>query len=134
MDRDLDGQKNVAERRHEHSPENKSTTFLTAIELFVALDKLVVKQIPMLTDYSPEIPMALLEKLYLCNTASLHLLSCVYQYLSARHSQSRPGWSILSNEYTQDSFAVRYHDKSPYLQCLKARIELDAMEKGCIDL
>lgn len=121
--------------RHRRSPEDQSTRFLTAIELFVALDKLIVKEIPMLTDYSPEIPMALLEKLYLSNTASLHRLSCVYQYLSARHSQSRPGWSILSDKFTQDSFAVRYYDKSPYLQSFKARIERDAMEqKGCVDL
>ncbi|KAG6369471.1 hypothetical protein JVT61DRAFT_14841 [Boletus reticuloceps] len=44
---------------------------LTTIELWVALDKIALKEIPMLTDYSPEVPTSLLEDLLLCKTASL---------------------------------------------------------------
>ena len=110
------------------NPEDRSTRLLTVIELYVALDKLVVKEIPMLADYSPEVPITFLEKMLLRKTTSLHRLSCAYQYLSARHSQSRSGWSVLSNKFTEDSFPVRYHDQSPHLQQLKARIEQDAME------
>ena len=51
-------------------------------------------------------------------------------YLSARHSQSRSGWSVISNEFTEDSFPVRYYDQSPHLQQLKARVEQDAMEQA----
>jgi hypothetical protein len=112
------------------NPEDQSIGLLTAIELYVALDKLVVKEIPMLADYPPEIPIPLLEGLLIRKTASLHRLSCAYQYLSARHSQSRSGWSVLSNEFTEDSFAVRYYDQSSHLQQLKARIEQDTMERG----
>ena len=111
------------------NPENMSIRLLTGIELYVALDKLVVKEVPMLADYSPEIPIAFLERMLLRKTTSLHRLSCAYQYLSARHARSRPGWSLLSNEFIQDSFSVRYYDQSPHLQQLKARIEQDAMEK-----
>jgi hypothetical protein len=111
------------------SPEDMSITFLTGIELYVVLDKLAVQEIPMLADYPPEIPIALLETLLLRKTTSLHRLSCAYQYLSARHSRSRPGWSLLSNEFTEDSFPVRYYDQSPHLQQLKVRIEQNAMEK-----
>ena len=106
-----------------------SVALLTGIELCVVLDKLAVKEIPMLADYSPEIPIALLERLLLRKTTSLHRLSCAYQYLSARHSRSRPGWSLLSDEFTEDSFPVRYYDQSPHLQQLKARIEQNAMEE-----
>jgi hypothetical protein len=109
--------------------EDISTRLLTAIELFVALDKLVVKEIPMLADYAPDIPSAFLDEVLLRMTTSLHRLSCAYQYLSARHSRSRPGWSLLSNEFTEDSFPVRYYNQSLHLQQLKARIEQDAMEK-----
>ena len=112
------------------SPEWTSIRLLTMIELYVALDKLVVKEIPMLADYSPEIPIACLETLLLRKKTSLHRLSCAYQYLSARQSRSRPGWSVLSNEFTEDSFPVRYFDQSPHLQQLKARIEQDAMEQA----
>jgi hypothetical protein len=111
------------------SPEDMSIRSLTGIELYVAMDKLVVKEIPMLADYPPEIPIAFLEKLLLRKTTSLHRLSCAYQYLSARHSQSHPGWSLLSNEFTEDSFPVRYYDQSPHLQQLKARIEENAVKK-----
>ena len=111
------------------NPEDASNRLLTAIELYVALDKLVVREIPMLADYPPEIPIACLERLLLRSTASLHRLSCAYQYIFARHSQSRSGWSVLSHEFTEDSFPVRYYDQSPHLQELKARIEQAAMNK-----
>ncbi|KAF8548327.1 hypothetical protein OG21DRAFT_1449260 [Imleria badia] len=108
------------------NPEHMSIMLLTGIELYVALDKLVVKEIPMLADYPPEIPIIFPEQLLLRKTTSLHRLSCAYQYLSARHSRSRPGWSVLSDEFTKDSFPVRYYDQSPDLQHLKARIEAEA--------
>jgi hypothetical protein len=111
------------------NPEDRSIRILTGIELYVALDKLAVKEIPMLADCSPEFPLASLEKLLLRKTTSIHRLSCAYQYLSVRHSRSRPGWSLLSNEFTEDSFPVRYYDQSPHLQRLRTRIEQDAMEK-----
>ena len=111
------------------SPEDASNRFLTSIELFVALDKLVVKEIPMLADYSPEIPIILLERLLLRKATSLHRLSRAYQCLSLRHSRSRPGWSLLSDEFTEGSFPVRYYDQSQHLQQLKARIEQDTVEK-----
>ncbi|KAF8551736.1 hypothetical protein OG21DRAFT_1498931 [Imleria badia] len=112
------------------NPEHVSTRLLTGIELYVALDKLVVKEVPMLADYPPEIPIAFLERLLLRRTTSLHRLSCAYQYLSARHSRSRPGWSVLLDEFTKDSFPVRYYDQFPHLQHLKARIEAEhAIEK-----
>ena len=110
------------------NPENKSNKLLTVLGLYVALDKLVVKEIPMLADYSPEIPIAFLERLSLHKTKSIHRLSYAYQYLSARHSQSHFGWSVLSDRFTEDSFPVRYYDQSPQLQHLKARIEEDAMK------
>lgn len=105
------------------NPEEASITLLTAVELFVAFDKLVMKEIPMLANYSPEIPLAFLEKLLLWKTTSLYWLARAYRYLYARQSQSRQGWSLLSGEFTEYSFAVRYYDQSPHLQQLKARIE-----------
>ena len=108
-------------------PEGFSIRLLTGIELYIAMDKLVVREVPMLADYPPEIPIPLLEGMVLRKATSLHRLACAYQYLSARHSQSRPGWSVLSNEFTEDSFPVRYYDQSPHLHQLKARIEQDAM-------
>ena len=103
--------------------EDRSNRLLTAIELFVALDKLVLKEIPILADYLPGIPIRFLETLLLRKATTLHRLSCAYQYLYARYSRAHPGWSLLSNEFTEDSFPVRYYNQSPHLQQLKARIE-----------
>ena len=108
-------------------PEDHSIALLTGIELYVAIDKIAVKEIPMLADYPPEIPVTFLEKLLLRTRSSLHRLSRAYQYLSARNSQSRPGWSVLSNEFTEESLPVRYYNQSQHLQQLKAHIEEDAM-------
>ena len=108
-------------------PEDWSIVLLTGIELYVAIDKIAVKEIPMLADYPPEIPITSLERLLLRTRSSLHRLSCAYQYLSLRGSQSRPGWSVLSDEFSEDSLPVRYYNQSWHLQQLKARIEEDAM-------
>ncbi|KAF8430980.1 hypothetical protein L210DRAFT_625817 [Boletus edulis BED1] len=120
----------------EYSPdknsEEVSIQLLTAIELYVALDKLVVKAVPMLADYSPPMSIAALDGLLLRKTTSLHRLSCAYQYLSARHSQARLEYLELSKEFTEDSFPVRYYDQSPDLQQLKAHIEADVMENDIL--
>ncbi|KAG9308685.1 hypothetical protein JVU11DRAFT_11642 [Chiua virens] len=105
------------------NPEYRSIMVLTALELWVALDKMIVEEIPILTEYSPEIPIWLLESLLLCKQMNLHRLSRVYQYLSARYSRSRAGLSVLSDEFTPDSFAVRFYDSSPALQQFKIVFE-----------
>ena len=110
-------------------PEHASIRLLTVIELCVALDKLVVKEVPMLADYPPLISIAP-KDLGLRKTTSLHRLSCAVQYFSARNSQSRWKMSVLSNKFTKDSFPVRYYDQSPRLQQLRARIEEDAMKNA----
>ena len=110
-------------------PEHASIRLLTVIELCVALDKLVVKEVPMLADYPPLISIDP-ERLCLRKTMSLDRLSCALQYLSARNSQSRWKMSVLSDEFTKDSFPVCYCDQSPHLQQLKAQIEEDAMKNA----
>ncbi|KAN0084605.1 hypothetical protein V8E55_008109 [Tylopilus felleus] len=111
------------------NPEHTSIRFLTVIELYVAHDKLAVKEVPMLADYPPLISIDP-ERLCLRKTTSLDRLSCTVQYFSARNSQSCWKMSVLSNEFTTDSFPVHYYDQSPRLQQLKARIEEDAMKNA----
>ena len=105
------------------NPELSSVMLLTTIELWVALDKIAIKETPILADYSPEVPTSLLQHLLLCKTGSLSRLHRAHQYLSRRHSQSHSGWSVFSSSITTDSFAVRFYGSSSHLQSLKARIE-----------
>ncbi|KAF8137291.1 hypothetical protein EV363DRAFT_1394838 [Boletus edulis] len=104
-------------------PDHLSIMLLTIIELWVALDKLVIKEIPILADYSPEVPINLLCRVLLHDTVSIHRFRRVFQYIFARHTLAHPGWSVFSNEITEHSFPCRYYDSAPHLQHLKARIE-----------
>jgi hypothetical protein len=112
-----------ARRTYGNNPELLSVMLLTTIELWVALDKIAIKEIPMLADYSPEVPTSLLEDLLFCKTASLYRLRRVHQYLSRRHSQSHRGLSVFSSSITTDSFSVRFYRRSAYLHRLKGQIE-----------
>ncbi|KAN0080287.1 hypothetical protein V8E55_009853 [Tylopilus felleus] len=105
------------------NPELLSVMLLTVIELWVALDKITIKEIPMLANYSPEVPPTLLEQLLLSRAGNIRRLQRAHQYLSHRHSRSHRGWSVFSPSITADSFAIRFYRKSLHLQDLKSRIE-----------
>ena len=130
-------------RTYGNNPELLSIMLLATIELWVALDRIAIKEIPMLSDYSPEVPTSLLEDLLLCKTASLDRLRYLHQYLSRRHSHSRrhtqtqSQWSVFSPTITTNTFAVRYYKESSRLQYLKSRIEEAAqrdVEKKVVEL
>jgi hypothetical protein len=105
------------------NPELLSVMLLTTIELWVALDKIAIKETPLLADYSPEVPTRLLEHLLVCKTGSLRRLHRAHHYLSCRHSESRSGWSVFSSSITTDSFSVRFYKGSAHLQRLQVQIE-----------
>ena len=110
-------------KTYANNPELLSIMLLTMIELWVALDKIVIKEIPMLAEYSPEVPTSLLEDLLHCKTGSLHRLRRGHEYLSHRHSRSQRRLSVFSSTIAEDSFAVRFFRSSSHLQRLKTRIE-----------
>lgn len=105
-----------ARHTYHSSPEHISLLLLTTIEFWVALDKIVVAAIPMVANYSPEIPTTLLHTLLLNKTVNLCRLRRAYQYLSTRHSQCHPGNSIFSDEFTTTMFPVRCSTNSPHLR------------------
>ena len=115
----------AALRTYANNPELLSIMLLTMIELWIVLDKLAVGEIPILAEYSPEIPTSLLENLLLRKATSLRRLHQAHQYISHRHSQSDSdsGSSVFSLEISEDTFAVRYYNQSSRLQDLKDRIE-----------
>ena len=108
------------------NPEDTSRMLLTLIELWIALDKLVRKQIPILTEYSPEIPTSLLERLLLRHPENLLRCHLAFQYIRDRHASARHGWSVFSDSADENNFPVRFYMKSSSLQALKSRIIQDA--------
>ena len=81
------------------SPEDISLMLLTIFELWVALDKIVVAQHPLLTRYSPEVKPQLLEssRLLLPKFEQLQRLALIEKYLRRRHTMSEDRSSIFSD-------------------------------------
>ncbi|KAG2113634.1 hypothetical protein BD769DRAFT_1364038 [Suillus cothurnatus] len=111
---------------YSNNPENKSIMLLTLLELWAALDKMAVRSIPLLKDYSPEVPATILNRLLLQNAAALARLKFLQQYIATRIRDARPGFSVFSNSMGTDMFAMRYYYQSEELQSLKCKIEDDA--------
>ncbi|KAG1812365.1 hypothetical protein EV424DRAFT_1491608 [Suillus variegatus] len=119
------------------NPENLSIMLLTLFELWVAMDKIVVGQIPLLAEYSPEIPLTLWECLLIRKASALDRLKTLHAYLKARHCQASSRLSAFSFTNDDKSFAARYFHQSSKLQSLKDDIEAEAQderEKKLIEL
>jgi len=115
-----------AKQSYEGNPEDFSRMLLTVIELWIALDKLVVKQIPILRDYSPEIPISLLEQLLLRDPLHLRRLPLAVGYIRQRACKAQDGYFVFSDALDERSFSMRYFDQSPHLRSLRDRILDDA--------
>ncbi|KAI6026974.1 hypothetical protein EDC04DRAFT_220473 [Pisolithus marmoratus] len=112
----------AASQSYKGNPEDFSRMLLTVIELWVAIDQLVIRQIPMLREYSPEIPISLLERLLLRDARDIQRLCVTSDYIRERHSGTRNGWSVFSVQANTNSFAVRYFKQDLNLQGLRDRI------------
>ena len=115
----------AARQSYKGNPEDLSRMLLTVVELWIALDKLVLNQISILRDYSPEIPDSLLHGLLLRDPLHLRRLPLAVEYARQRVYHAKDGYSVFSDAVDERSFAVRYFDLSPDLQSLRDRI-LDA--------
>ncbi|KAG0697961.1 hypothetical protein DFH29DRAFT_810975 [Suillus ampliporus] len=112
------------------NPENLSIMLITLFELWVAMDKIVIRQIPLLAEYPPEIPVTLLEPLLIRKSSSLDRLKTLHAYLNLRHCQASSHLSAFSSpDGGKSSFAARYFYQSPKMQSLKRTIEADAQEE-----
>ncbi|KAG2337794.1 hypothetical protein BDR05DRAFT_740578 [Suillus weaverae] len=123
-------------KAYKGNPENMSIMLLTLFELWVAMDKIVVGQIPLLADYPPEIPLTLWECLLVRKHSALDRLKKLSAYLKARHCASSCP-SVFSSMTDDKSFPVRYFYQSSKLQNLKLAIEAHAQierEKKLIEL
>ncbi|KAI6041743.1 hypothetical protein EDC04DRAFT_2980494 [Pisolithus marmoratus] len=112
----------AARQAYKGNPEDSSRMLLTVIELWIAIDKLVIRQIPILREYSPEIPISFLERLLLRDAHDIQRLCLASDYIQKRHSGARKGWSVFSDKADSDTFAVRYFNQDAHLQGLRDRI------------
>ncbi|KAI0920155.1 hypothetical protein AcV5_009969 [Taiwanofungus camphoratus] len=118
----------TAIKNYSSNPENWSLMLLTVFDLWVALDKMVVAQCPLLRDYSPEVTLKLFEPLLLRKREPLKRLSIIEAYLHVRH-QEASGLSVFTDEIVSNSFAVRYFNQDSSLKSLKEHIEAYARQE-----
>ncbi|KAG1816742.1 uncharacterized protein BJ212DRAFT_1576933 [Suillus subaureus] len=111
------------------NPEDLSTMLLTLFELWVATDKIVVGQIPFLAEYSPEIPLTLLECLLIRKASGLDRLKKLHAYLKSRHCEASSRQSVFLFTNDDKAFAARYFYQSSKLQGLKVHIEADGQKR-----
>ena len=115
-----------AQSSYSKNPENMSIMLFTLLEFWVALDKLVVNSIPLLKEYSPDVPVATFDHLLLPKAAAIERLSLLQRYVATRIRDATFGFSVLSDNADENTFAVRYYDQSEELKSWKSRIEYDA--------
>lgn len=109
-------------------PEDISLMLITAMDLWVALDKCALHHYPLLGDYDPEFPLSVFEPLLLPRRPQMERLFRVEQHLAKRRKAAMPGFpSIFCSINTLNSFPVRYfHRPSPCHLELRRRIEAEA--------
>jgi hypothetical protein len=117
----------VANSTYKGNPEAVSLMLLTSMDLWVALDKCVLRHYPLLHEYNPEFPPSLFDPLLLPKRPQMKRLSSVEQYLLQRRNQATPEFpSIFHGVNTTTCFAVQYFEQSHHHQVLRQRIELSA--------
>lgn len=115
-----------ARSAYDSNPEDQSIMILTILDLWVALDKLAIADIPLLAEYSPEIPEDITHPLILHEPLPIHRAAVIERYLRSRHERATEPSHIFSEETTSKTFSVRFFDKSPLLQNAKSVIEAEA--------
>ncbi|KAG8692321.1 hypothetical protein FRC08_009853, partial [Ceratobasidium sp. 394] len=109
---------------------DRSIMILTIMALWIALDRLVTAQHPLLLDYSPEIPENLMDVLLLRSSQHLEQARNIQLYLRRRYTHSKGArYSVFAETNTTSSFSVRFFNQSSKLVALKQTIEEVAQQK-----
>lgn len=109
---------------YEGIPDALSIMYLVVMELWVAMDRIAGKVIPLLLDYDPGFPMDIFHPLLLERKEEMGRLKGVEDYLSRRKNGARsPYPSAFEGFGRKDSFAVRFYRTSPEHQRLREKIE-----------
>lgn len=118
--------KTAATQRYNEHPEHLSLMLLTILELWCALDIIVTGLFPLLKQYTPEIPTAILQALLLPRNEQLVRLHHIEKYLKKRHQKSSGSFPSVFGMISNKSISVQYYDNCEALQNLRRRIERDA--------
>ncbi|KAH8834404.1 hypothetical protein DL96DRAFT_1810684 [Flagelloscypha sp. PMI_526] len=108
------------------NPERFSRVFLTMFELWVALDKTVIQDLPLLADYSPEFNVEAFASLLVPDQSQMIRLARLETYLNQRHLSSHHDSSVFTFQKSTRSFGYRHSLLSSDLQGLRRSITTKA--------
>jgi hypothetical protein len=108
---------------------DKSIFVLTIVDLWTALDRVTVADIPILADYSPEIPHDFLHPLLLRSREDIEQANRIERYVVRRHRSVTGGRSVFCNKVDSTAFSTRFFNASPLLPQLQNQIEAAARTK-----
>jgi len=112
-----------ASSKYRRVPTALSHALLVILELWVALDKICVSEIPLMAEYSPVLPANLVQPLLLSQAHQMQRLFAVESYINVRQLQASTSRPSIFAEPTEDSMCVRYYDSATPLQDLRREIE-----------
>jgi len=111
------------------NPERLSVAFLTILELWVFIDRMVIDWMPKLKDYSPEIPITVLEPLLLPHRSQMERLAQVETYLEQRHHEVDGESAIFYDTKDSESFVSWFVGQSASLRATLHQMELEAEQQ-----
>lgn len=110
--------------QYSENPEAMSNMFLVIMQLWVALDKTAISCCSLLSDYRPDLPATMLQKLILPEKGQMERLQIIEQYLEYRSSQAKLSADHIFKYFGgQNCFSVRYFNQSEKHQTMLASIE-----------
>ena len=117
----------VASSAYGRNPFNLSIMWLSILELWVACDKAATQQVPLLRNYSPEVPVNLLEPLLLPSLPLMTRLHDAESYIRHREQRAKPGYpSVFAGFGHPESFAVQFYSTSANHQSIHKKISASA--------
>ncbi|KAF2802818.1 uncharacterized protein BDZ99DRAFT_428253 [Mytilinidion resinicola] len=108
--------------------DQKGEMLLTIMELWVAMDKCATKTYPLMTEYHPGFPSAMMDVLHLPHLSQLKRLKDVQAYLEVRKLRSGDSHATIFGDPSEECFGVRYYKDCPMLHRLHDYIEEDAQK------
>ncbi|KAF2836054.1 hypothetical protein M501DRAFT_1026273 [Patellaria atrata CBS 101060] len=118
----LENYATFATAHYKCDPVSLSNAYLTIAELWVALDTIATESIPLLLEFSPEVPVELFQHLLLPKLAQMERLQNVEAYLKERKSSALPHNPCIFADPASGTFGVQYFDQSREHQVLRRSI------------
>jgi hypothetical protein len=105
---------------------DRSLAVLTLLQLWVAIDRISVVYIPLLSQFSPELHEGLLRRLLIKDQVELEALHRIEIWIRRRQRNVFTVASVFAKNPGPSSFTTRFFDSSLIMKSLRDRIENDA--------